>query len=290
MKKQIIGAVVLAVGSAAALAAAAIPAGSVTASAEPVAGIIRQAEAYATADPVAEKGMQEAVRRCMAAAGYDYTPPLSTLAIDLNKDIGYPRLTVEAAKASGYTSTQPRGPGEAAPGSAEGRLFADPAFEAALAGTPTQVTKVGDTGALSGGCRGEAMTRIYGSPENYMLATGMAYNPLLAATRSASRDAGIASAVKAWTDCMKETPYPSFATPARAVEAGRAAGGQEEFRIAVTDAVCRDQTGFHKALDAVLDKYLTTRMQELAPQIERVKEIRRAAAANAAALGSASSN
>jgi len=290
MKKQIIGAVVLAVGSAAALAAAAIPAGSVTASAEPVAGIIRQAEAYATADPVAEKGMQEAVRRCMAAAGYDYTPPLSTLAIDLNKDIGYPRLTVEAAKASGYTSTQPRGPGEAAPDSAEGRLFADPAFEAALAGTPTQVTKVGDTGALSGGCRGEAMTRIYGSPENYMLATGMAYSSVLPATLSSSQDPGIAAAVKAWTDCMKETPYPSFANPARAVEAGRAAGGQEEFRIAVTDAVCRDQTGFHKALDAVLDKYLTTRMQELAPQIERVKEIRRAAAANAAALGSASSN
>ena len=290
MKKQIIGAVVLAVGSAAALAAAAIPEASVTASAEPVPGIIRQAEAYATADPVAEKGMQEAVRRCMAAAGYDYTPPLSMPAVDLNRDIGFPRLTVEAASASGYASTQSKGPGEAAPDSAEGRLFADPAFEAALAGNSDEVTKVGSTGALSGGCRGEAMTRIYGSAENYMLATGMAYNPLLLATRSASGDAGIAKAVKAWTECMRDTPYASFANPARAAEAGRAAGGQEEFRIAVTDAVCRDQTGFHKSLDAVLDKYLTTRMQELAPQVEKVKEIRRMAAANAAALGSTSSN
>lgn len=290
MKKQIIGAIILAVGSGAALAAAAIPAASVTASDEPVPGIIRQAEAYATADPAAEKGMQEAVRRCMAAAGYDYTPPLSTPTVDLNKDIGFPRLTVEAAKASGYASTQSKGPGEAAPDSAGVRLFADPAFVGALSGKFNEVTKVGTTGALSGGCRGEAMTRIYGSPENYMLATGLAYNAVLPATLSASGDAGIAKAVKAWTECMKETPYPSFDSPARAAEAGRAAGGQEEFRIAVTDAVCRDQTGFHKALDAVLDKYLTTRMQELAPQIERVNEIRRAAAANAAALGSAPSN
>ena len=37
----------------------------------------RQAEAYASADPIAEKGMQEAVRRCMAKAGFDYTPPSS---------------------------------------------------------------------------------------------------------------------------------------------------------------------------------------------------------------------
>ena len=53
----------------------------------------------------------------------------------------------------------------------------------------------------------------------------------------------------------------------------------------MTDAVCRDKTNFHSALDNVLDKYVTTRMQELAPQIEKVKEIRRVAAANAAAVG-----
>lgn len=64
--------------------------------------------------------------------------------------------------------------------------------------------------------------------------------------------------------------------------------GQEEFRIAVTDAVCRDRTGFHPALDKILDRYLT-RMQQLAPEIEKVQEIRRNAAANASALGAAAS-
>ncbi|WP_326958945.1 MULTISPECIES: hypothetical protein [unclassified Arthrobacter] len=59
---------------------------------------------------------------------------------------------------------------------------------------------------------------------------------------------------------------------------------QEEFRIAVTDAVCRDKTGFHSALDKVLDKHLRTRMQKLALQIEKVKEIRRTAGTNAATL------
>jgi hypothetical protein len=287
MKKKIFGAAVLIVGTGAALAAAAIPAASVTASPEPVPGIIRQAEAYASADPIAEKGMQEAVRLCMAKAGFEYTPPTSVLTLDLNGAIGFKRLTVEAAKASGYASTGPQGPQEPAPGSADGKLFAIPAFTKALTGPAdtASMTTAGGMGTSSGGCRGEAMTQIYGSAENYMLATGIASNAFYPATLSASGDSGIAKAITDWAACMKETPYASFANPRQAADAGKAAGGQEEFRIAVTDAVCRDKTGFHAALDKVLDKYLTTRMQQLAPELDRVKEIRRIAAANAAALG-----
>lgn len=291
MKKKIFGAAVLIVGTGAALAAAAIPAASVTASPEPVPGIIRQAEAYATADPIAEKGMQEAVRLCMAKAGFDYTPPTSDLTLDLNGAIGFKRLTVDAAKAGGYASTGPQGPREPAPESADGKLFADPAFNKALTGPgdTASMTAVGSAETSSGGCRGDAMTQIYGSAENYMLATGIAYNSFFPASLSASGDSGIAKAVTDWASCMQDTPYASFANPHQAVEAGKAAGGQEEFRIAVTDAVCRDKTGFHAALDKVLDKYLTTRMQELAPQIAKVKEIRRTADANAATLGVAAS-
>lgn len=289
MKKKIFGAAVLIAGTGAALAAAAIPAVPITASPEPVPGIIREAESYATADPIAEKGMQEAVRLCMAKAGFDYTPPSSEMTMDLNGAIGFKRLTVDAAKASGYASTGPQGPREPAPESPEGQLFADPAFNTALAGPngSTSVTTVQGIGTSSGGCRGEAMTRIYGSAENYMLATGIAYNSFFPASLSAAGDPGIAKAIKDWKACMNETPYSSYANPQQASDAGRAAGGQEEFRIAVTDAVCRDKTGFHAALDNVLDKYLTTRMQVLAPQIEKVKEIRRTAAASAAALGDA---
>lgn len=290
MKKKILGAAVLIAGTGAALTAASIPAASVTASPEPIPGVIREAEAYATGDPVAEKGMQEAVRLCMAKAGFDYTPPASNLALDLNGAIGFKRLTVEVAKASGYATTRPQGSGEPAPVTETGDLFTDRAFNAALSGPDGSVTTTaGGMGATSGGCRGEAMTQIYGSAQNYMLATGVAYNSFFPATLSASGDSGIAKAVTDWTACMKETPYPSFANPQQAADAGTAAGGQEEFRIAVTDAVCRDKTGFHAAIDTVLDKYLTTRMQELAPQIENVKEIRRAARANAATLSGTTS-
>ncbi len=290
MKKKIFGAAVLIVGTGAALAAAAIPAASVTASPEPVPGIIRQAEAYATADPIAEKGMREAVRLCMAKAGFDYTPPTSDLTLDLNGAIGFKRLTVDAAKASGYASNGPQGSREPAPESADGKLFADPDFTKALAGPEGTASKatVGGMGTSSGGCRGEAMTQIYGSAENYMLATGIAYNSFFPASLSASGDSGITKAISDWAACMKDTPYDSFANPQQAADAGKRAGGQEEFRIALTDAVCRDKTGFHAALDKVLDKYLTTRMQELAPQIAKVKEIRRTADANAATLGAAS--
>lgn len=288
-KNTYLGAAVLVLGTGAALAAAAVPAAPISASPEPVPGIIRQAEAYASTDPIADKGMQEAVRRCMATAGFDYTPPSPEMKMDLNGAIGFNRLTVDAAKASGYAGSGPHGPREPAPGSADGKLFADPAFNDALAGPngAATTTTVGSMGTSSGGCRGEAMTRIYGSAENYMLATGIAYNSVLPASLSASGDSGIAKAVSDWAACMEETPYSSYANPEQAADAGRAAGGQEEFRIAVTDAVCRDKTGFHAALDTVLDKYLTTRMQELAPQIEKVKEIRRTAASNAAGFGDA---
>lgn len=291
MKKKIFGAAVLIVGTGAALAAAAIPAASVTASPEPVPGIIRQAEAYATADPIAEKGMQEAVRLCMAKAGFDYTPPTSDLALDLNGAIGFKRLTVDAAKASGYASTGPQVPREPAPESADGKLFANPAFTKALTGPgdAASTTTVGSAGTSSGGCRSDAMTQIYGSAENYILATGIAFNSFFPASLSASGDFGVAKAVTDWASCMKDTPYASFANPHQAAEAGKAAGGQEEFRIAVTDAVCRDKTGFHTALDDVLDRYLTTRMQELAPQIAKVREIRRMADANAAKLDATAS-
>lgn len=290
MKKKILGAAILTLGTAAALAAAAIPAAPITASPEPVSGIIHEAEAYGTADPIAEQGMREAIRLCMAKAGFDYTPPNSDLSLDLNGAIGFKRLTVDAAKASGYASTAPQGPGEPAPESADGKLFADPAFNAALTGpSDAATTTVKGMGTSSGGCRGEAMTKIYGSAENYMLATGIAYNSLLPASLSASGDSGIAKAITEWKACMSESPYSSYANPQQAQDAGKAAGGQEEFRIAVTDAICRDKTGFHAALDKVLDKYLTTRMQELAPEIEKVKEIRRTAATNAAALGATAS-
>lgn len=289
MKKKVIGVAVLVLGAGAALAAAAVPAGRIAPSAEPVPGIIRQAEAYAQADPVAEGGMQEATRRCMAAAGFDYTPPGTDMTLDLNGAIGFKRLTVDAAKGSGYAATRSQGPREAAPESAEALLFADPAFTTALAGpkSPATITMVQGSGTSSGGCRGEAMTRIYGSPENYMLATGIAYNSFFVATASASGDSGVAKAIKDWASCMKESPYASYTSPQQAADAGTAAGGPEEFKIAVTDAVCRDKTGFHAKLDNVLDKYLTTRMQELAPEIDKVKEIRRTAAANAAALPAA---
>jgi hypothetical protein len=292
MKKKIFGAAVLILGTGAALAAAASPAAPVSASPEPVSGIVRQAEAYAKADPVAEQGLREAIRLCMSKAGFGYTPPNSDLALDLNEAIGFRRLTVDAAKASGYAGTGPAGPGEPAPESAEGQFFADPAFNDALtgpAGTAPMATVAG-MGTSSGGCRGEAMTKIYGSAENYMLATGVAYNSFFPASRSASGDSGTAKAIKDWEACMKETPYPSYANPQQAADAGKRAGGQDEFKIAVTDAACRDKTGFHTALDKVLDKYLTTRMQELTPQIEKVKEIRRTAAANATALAAAAAN
>lgn len=48
--------------------------------------------------------------------------------------------------------------------------------------------------------------------------------------------------------------------------------GEEEIRIAMTEAVCREQTNFRANIDIVLYKYVTTRMRELAEQVTRIRK------------------
>ena len=286
MKRNLIGLAVLAAGATAALAASAIPGGTIAASGTPISGITAQAQAYASPDVAAETGRAAAIRECMAAAGYDYAPPVAAYRVDFNANMGLKRLDVATAKASGYTSLQPTGPGEPAPGSDEAKLFEDPAFVAALSGPQTADTMVtvNGMGTSGGGCRGEAARKIYGSMENYVLATGVTENALNSAVGAAMSDSGYPRAINSWKDCMSSSPYANFRSPADAVTAGLKAGGLNEFKIAVTDATCREQVNFHGQLDAVLDKYLTTRMQQLEPEIAKVTEIRKQAAATAASF------
>lgn len=289
MKQKLIGLAVLAVGTTAALAASTVPGGTVTASGTPISGITAQAGAYASPDAAAEAGRAQAVKDCMAVAGYEYAPPEEfRRAADFNDIIGFKRLDAATAKTSGYASLQPSGPGEATKGSPEAALFADPAFVAALFGArpDDEMVLLNGTGmgTSGGGCRGEGAKAIYGSMENYILATGVAMNSLNSAAGAAMSDSGFKKAIDSWKDCMSSSPYSDFHSPADAVSAGVQAGGMNEFKIAVTDATCREQVGFHGQLDSVLDKYLTTRMQQLEPEIAKVTEIRKQAAARAAEL------
>lgn len=286
MNRKLIGLAVLVAGAAAALAASAVPGGTIAASGTPVSGITARAEAYATPDAAAEAGRAAVVKECMAAAGYDFTPEVNTYTVDFNANIGFKRLDVATAKASGYASLQPSGPHEPAAGTEQAKLFADPAFVLAFSGPQTEdnLATVNGSGTYGGGCGGEAARKIYGSVENYILATGVAMNSLNSAAGAAMSDSGFQKAIDSWKDCMAVSPYANFRSPADAVGAGVDAGGQNEFKIAVTDATCREQVSFHGQLDALLDKYLTTRMQQLEPEITKVTEIRKQAAARIAGL------
>lgn|GEM_PF-3008799 len=290
MKKKTIGALILAAGAAATLAAAATPGVSsmLTKPADhPVSGMTLTAEQFASADSVAEKGVAEAVRRCMAKAGYDYTPATGQQSVDLKQLVGFDTLSVETARASGYASTKPKGPGEPAPDSELGKLMADPAFQQALngSGSPEQnvVQSSAGTGMLWGGCKAEGITAIYGTADNYMRATALAFNSLMVATNAAGQDAGIQSAVDSWKECMSTTAFP-YSHPGEAVSAGLEARGQKELKIAVTDATCRESTGFDAKITTVLDKYLTTRMKELETEVAEVKKIRHDASERARLL------
>ncbi|MBT2532689.1 hypothetical protein J7E83_11255 [Arthrobacter sp. ISL-48] len=286
MKEKLIGLALLAVGATAALAASTVPGGTIAASGTPISGITAQAQAYASPDAAAEAGRAAAIRACMAAAGYDYAPPVDAYQVDFNSNIGFKRLDVATAKASGYASLQQSGPGEPAEGSPEAALFADPGFNAALSGVRPEEDMVrhdgSGMGTSGGGCRGEGAKAIYGSMENYILATGVAANSLNSAAGGLMSDSGFQKAIDSWRDCMADSPYANFRNPADAVSAGVKAGGLNEFKIAVTDATCREQVDFHGQLDSLLDKYLTTRMQQLEPEIAKVTEIRKQAAARAA--------
>lgn len=291
MKKKTIGVLILTAGAAATLAAAATPGVSsmLTKPAEhPVSGVTLAAEQFASADSAAENGVAEAVRRCMAKAGYDYTPvSAGQQSVDLKQHVGFDTLSVETARASGYASTKPKGPGEPAPDSDLGKLMADTAFQQALNGSGSSEQNVvqssAGTGMLWGGCKAEGITAIYGTADNYMRATALAFNSLMVATNAAGQDAGIQTAVDSWKECMSTTAFP-YSHPGEAVSAGLDAGGQKELKIAVTDAGCRESTGFDAKITAVLDKYLTTRMKELETEVAAVKQIRHDASERARLL------
>jgi hypothetical protein len=273
----------LIVGGSAAVAAAAIPAGSVAPAGDPVSGITKAAEQYASSNPTAEHGVRTLIRDCMSKAGFDYTPPNTTLIMDLHQMIGAKRLDLHTAKAVGYgTHINP----EPNPESSEAQLIADPRFEATLkgnaAGQPEEITD--GYGTATGGCTGEAASAVYGSVENYALATTVAFNSLSQAVGSAMYDPEFVQANEDWAKCMDATPYADLDTMQQARDAAVQLPGQDETKIAVADAVCRERVDLHERLDTVLDKYLTTRMRELRPDIEQVTEIREAAADRAAEL------
>ncbi|BCW47022.1 hypothetical protein StoSoilB5_42060 [Arthrobacter sp. StoSoilB5] len=75
-----------------------------------------------------------------------------------------------------------------------GKLFADPAFQKALHGGEPQeqnmVQSSSGTGMLAGGCTGEGITAVSANANDYMRATGLAYNSVLVATQAAGEDPG----------------------------------------------------------------------------------------------------
>lgn len=284
MNKRIISLAVLAIGTAAVIGASTIPGPGITASPAPIAGIANSTEALLNSGTIAQAGYSQAIHECLVAVGFDYTPAPQGTAVDLNRAMGIGWLDLATAQNSGYSSVQVNGPGEPLPGTAVGDLFANPSFLEALNGTEAtrESVKVGTMGTFLGGCKLQAAKTIYGDTENYGLATAAAMNILLPASHAAAEDAGVDDAVKKWTDCMAKTPYSTFEGPWQAVNAGTTAGGQKEREIAVTDAICRDQTGLHTALDTILDKYVTTLVQQQDSQFQRITDILKTAAANSA--------
>jgi len=286
MNIRIISLAVLAVGTAAVIGASAIPGPGIPASSAPIAGITSNTEALINSGKIASAGYSQALNECLVASGFNYTPAPEGATVDLNGAMGISRLDLATAQNSGYSSVQPQGPHEAALGTAEADLFANPSFLEALNGTEAsrEAVKVGSMGTFLGGCKLEAAKTIYGSTENYALATAAAMNILTPASYSAAGDAGVDAAIKEWKECMAGTPYYAFEGPWQAVTAGTTAGGQKEREIAVTDAICRDQTKLHATLDTVLDKYVTTLVQQQDTQIQQISDILKTAAANSATL------
>ncbi|MHA7268716.1 hypothetical protein [Arthrobacter sp. HLT1-20] len=288
MNKRIISLAVLAVGTAAVIGASAIPGPGITASPAPIAGITNSTEALLNSGTIAQAGYSQAIHECLVSAGFDYTPAPEGAAVDLNGAMGIGRLDLATAQNSGYSSVQAQGPGEPGPGTPEGDLFANPSFLEALNGTEAtrQLVRAGTTGPFTflGGCKLQAAKTIYGNTENYGLATAAAMNILAPASHAAATDPDVTQAIKGWKDCMAKTPYSAFEGPWQAVNAGTTAGGQKEREIAVTDAICRDQTKLHNTLDTILDKYVTTLVQQQDSQFQRIADILKAAATNSATL------
>ena len=223
------------------------------------------------------------VADCLQGEGFRYFPKTQEWhKADLTKYLEVPilALSVEDARASGYSSLSPT-----AGGSDEERSYYDSMTDAeakalydAHFGTERiQVTSVGgfDVDLGVGGCAGQAATAVFGGAEAWARAEGALEDIKMATVRP--MDEALASpeverALDAWSACMASAGR-DYATPADARAAALATRtddasepSAEEVAIAVGDATCQAETN----LAATFTDQVLAHQQSAISDIERV--------------------
>ncbi len=228
--------------------------------------------------PAPEAAAEQAIAACMALAGWSYEPlprdsftkrPLPASWTDDD------RVRVGAAGYELLAQLPPQqGPENA------GRQGLEPAqdaaFEISLNGAVEDYVDVvdpvvgGTVGMAGSGCRASAVTDVFGSVEEYLVADSLLGNLHLQAMGAAASSPEFAALDEEWHGCVRdllrtelpddvEAPWQAVVTVLAAVDRhgpGALTSGASG-RLAAADARCRRSTGHTTGTAAVEDRYLT---------------------------------
>lgn len=282
---------ILGAGAVAALAAATIPPATpdpaalpstapgyalVKAAAHAQDGIVEEVRGYVDESDAAFTARMSATAACMADKGFPEfaKTELSHRETGLDSFIyGFAPMDVATARKTGYPYPKGR----------EVRLAEG--FEQALFGTDGEQKSftVGTKGFVVGGCKLQGIEAVYGTGQDYAVATD-AYSLVFAAVETARHAPAFDAVLADWQVCMAKASYEGSKTPGQASRVAAQQGGQMALKIAVADATCREQVQLEKRLEDVAAPYLTTVVAEHRTELDEVARLRAEAETRAAAL------
>ncbi len=235
------------------------------------------------------------VQRCMRAKGLVYYPLILTAAQELNGIglAGVPQAPIglAAREADGYGFYSGAVRAAANPGQADVSpeekyaKSAPPSYVLALLGPENQriswTLPGGDSGtSLTGGCRGAAQRRVYGSIANRVVAT-TGLDDLTAQLQAAfSADPASTAVIARWSGCMARRGY-KYATPedlwnrlsGRIDTAPTPALRNLEIKTSVADYNCAAAVRLLPTIRALEDSHARYMSKALAGELARITQI-----------------
>lgn len=222
----------------------------------------------------------ELIRRCMAEQGYEYYPAPPPPSLGQKEKT----LSVAQARRDGYASLLP--PAEA-PGAYQEELYLRSLSEAdregfywALFGNSSDRMEVeGEVGKLTiptDGCQTQAEQHIYGDRTTWAQLHFVVMN-LQALQGSDSQDQQLQEATGRWASCIRERGH-EFNSPAESIEAAAEASGgdlddAQAIKLAVDDAICRNETDWDAVNAAASQRTLAALTQRYEGEILAYYEI-----------------
>lgn len=214
-----------------------------------------------------------ALSTCMAGKGFIYTPAQPTASFSIRSLISPAPLTLEQARARGYTDPQTQHKnttsGLEAPGATEAFMGSADAKTISVEGIPG--------GIKEDGCLAAAYQQLFGNIEVGIFFEGGTLNLPLPYINAAMEDPQVAQLDQEWSTCMTENHQISLDTPSLIFKQPNLM----TLETAVADAQCREKINYENRLTSITNGYLTAFLNDQQNLIQQITDAKKTAEINA---------